>query len=412
MAKTKRNWIELTYANTGSLRAEDIPYDGSSSIKTIIDGKASTTGITGNSWVIDSDGNAGASAVGVYFGPSGNSVTKASTGEMFFVSSANTYIFGGSSDITLNTTSGSVSATSFSGSGASLTSLNATNISSGTVANARLDSNLAAIGNNATNGIYARTGTGTVAARTITGSGSDITVTNGNGVSGNPTISAGSNLAKLASANTFATGQVQTLDSLNFTKVWQQINASESTTARFDFDFQRGSTSNADRYFYWGIATNTGTGVLRTIWYKGDGGSTNQAMVLDHKTPLLRLNGNLQLGHSTSNLLDFNTVGVAAPGAASAGMKIRLYALGGMGSAVTANDYGFGVAGGVLWANSDQDFKWYSDSVLKLTLDSAGYIQPAGGYKSTTSAPGVNGSFFDSNGTEFVFEDGLLTGVI
>ena len=46
-----------------------------------------------------------------------------------------------------------------------------------------------ALHNLATNGVIARTGTGTVAARTITGTTNQITVTNGDGVSGNPTIS-------------------------------------------------------------------------------------------------------------------------------------------------------------------------------------------------------------------------------
>jgi hypothetical protein len=43
--------------------------------------------------------------------------------------------------------------------------------------------------NLASNGIVARTGAGTVAARTITGTANQITVTNGDGVSGNPTLS-------------------------------------------------------------------------------------------------------------------------------------------------------------------------------------------------------------------------------
>jgi len=37
MSKTTRENIELIYAATGSLRAEDIPYDGSSSIKDKLD---------------------------------------------------------------------------------------------------------------------------------------------------------------------------------------------------------------------------------------------------------------------------------------------------------------------------------------------------------------------------------------
>ena len=50
--------------------------------------------------------------------------------------------------------------------------------------------NLAAIRALGTNGILARTGSGAVAARTIT-AGAGVTVTNGDGVAGNPTISTG-----------------------------------------------------------------------------------------------------------------------------------------------------------------------------------------------------------------------------
>jgi hypothetical protein len=57
---------------------------------------------------------------------------------------------------------------------------------------------LTAIGALSSSGVIARTGAGTVAARTITGSG-NITVTNGDGVSGNPTISA-TGLATVAQA--------------------------------------------------------------------------------------------------------------------------------------------------------------------------------------------------------------------
>ena len=54
------------------------------------------------------------------------------------------------------------------------------------------DADLSAIGNVSTNGIFTRTGAGTATARTIE-SGTGITVTNGDGVAGNPTISFNAN---------------------------------------------------------------------------------------------------------------------------------------------------------------------------------------------------------------------------
>jgi hypothetical protein len=51
-----------------------------------------------------------------------------------------------------------------------------------------LDSDLTALAGNSTNGFWARTGAGTGAARTITGTANEICVTNGDGVSGAPTL--------------------------------------------------------------------------------------------------------------------------------------------------------------------------------------------------------------------------------
>lgn len=63
------------------------------------------------------------------------------------------------------------------------------------------DTDLEAIALNSSNGIYVRTGAGSLSARTITGT-SPITVTNGDGVSGNPTIA-------ISSASTSSAGSVQ-----------------------------------------------------------------------------------------------------------------------------------------------------------------------------------------------------------
>ena len=53
----------------------------------------------------------------------------------------------------------------------------------------RLDSDLTALAGLSANGLVARTGSGTAATRTITGTANQVIVTNGDGVNGNPTLS-------------------------------------------------------------------------------------------------------------------------------------------------------------------------------------------------------------------------------
>jgi hypothetical protein len=64
--------------------------------------------------------------------------------------------------------------------------------------------NLAAISGVTTNGIYVRTGAGTAVVRSIAGTTSRIVVSNGDAVSGNPTIDLGSDVPSLSGNNTFA----------------------------------------------------------------------------------------------------------------------------------------------------------------------------------------------------------------
>lgn len=60
-----------------------------------------------------------------------------------------------------------------------------------------LDSDLTAVAGLSSNGLIARTGTGTAAVRTLTAPAAGITVSNGDGVSGNPTLALANDLAAL-----------------------------------------------------------------------------------------------------------------------------------------------------------------------------------------------------------------------
>ena len=59
------------------------------------------------------------------------------------------------------------------------------------------------------NGIVVRTALNTTTARTITGTSNKITITDGNGVSGNPTINVGSDIVQITQSNTYTAGNKQ-----------------------------------------------------------------------------------------------------------------------------------------------------------------------------------------------------------
>jgi hypothetical protein len=63
-----------------------------------------------------------------------------------------------------------------------------------------------------TNGVVARTGAGTFAGRTLTGTANQVVITNGDGVSGNPTFDVGSDIVQIDLANVYTAGNKQTFD--------------------------------------------------------------------------------------------------------------------------------------------------------------------------------------------------------
>jgi hypothetical protein len=77
---------------------------------------------------------------------------------------------------------------------------------------------LSAIASLATTGLIARTGSGTVATRTITGTTSHVAITNGDGVAGNPTLDVGSSVALLDTAGQSLSGGARVVTYDNGTK--------------------------------------------------------------------------------------------------------------------------------------------------------------------------------------------------
>lgn len=76
------------------------------------------------------------------------------------------------------------------------------------------DAELQAISGLAANGLITRTSSSTAAARTITGTTNVITVTNGDGVSGNPTLTTGSLVARTDTAQAFTAAQRGSISTL------------------------------------------------------------------------------------------------------------------------------------------------------------------------------------------------------
>ena len=97
--------------------------------------------------------------------------------------------------------------------------------------NVTFDSDVDAVASNATNGMYARTGAGTLAARTITGTANRVVVTNGDGVSGNPTLDIGTDVVTLTGSQTL-TNKTIALGSNTVSGTTAQFN-----TALTDNDF-------------------------------------------------------------------------------------------------------------------------------------------------------------------------------
>jgi hypothetical protein len=127
------------------------------------------------------------------------------------------------------------------------------------------------------NGIVARTSLNTTINRTITGTTNRITLTNGDGVSGNPTIDVGSNIVDETVANTYTAGAKQTfVNSATTAGLNLTPGADPSAPASGDF-WNSTTTANSLKYRDAASATRTlvDLSLSQTLTNKTLSGSTN-----------------------------------------------------------------------------------------------------------------------------------------
>ena len=124
------------------------------------------------------------------------------------------------------------------------------NLITGTVTNANTLN-----GANA-NGFISRIGTDLHSSRVVTGSGNDITVANGDGVSGNPTISAGTNLSRRDATNTYTLPQ-------NFALITANALSNDGNSNLFT-GVNNLSPTSTDGFVYVPMITGVPTGIPTT----------------------------------------------------------------------------------------------------------------------------------------------------
>jgi len=106
-----------------------------------------------------------------------------------------------------------------------------------------LANDLSAVEGLAANGMATRTAADTWTVRTLTGTANVITITNGDGVAGNPTFTVGSLVVRTDQANTWTTG-AQDMGAATSFKVPTSAGASPTASGLFAYD----STSNTMEY--------------------------------------------------------------------------------------------------------------------------------------------------------------------
>jgi len=154
------------------------------------------------------------------------------------------------------------------------------------------DADLLAVAGLATTGLIARTGAGTAATRTITGS-TGLTVTNGDGVAGNPTLTLDATLAGVSAVTTaadqlvYSTG-VDTFAATSFTAAGRAL-VDDATAAAQRTTLGVGT---ADSPTFGGLTiADAGNIVLNTTTGTKIGTATGQKLGFYNATPVIQQTG-------------------------------------------------------------------------------------------------------------------------
>lgn len=244
-----------------------------------------------------------------------------------------------------------------------------------------LDSDLTAIAGLSANGLIARTGTGTVAVRAVTQPAAGITVTNGDGVSGNPTLALANDLAAVEALST--TGFVRRTAS----DTW-------SASALVDADIPGALTGKT----YNGVTLTS----LPTIGFSVAGGTTSKTLTVNKTLTLDGTDGTTITFPATSGTIPLNNqtffIGTTSVAINRASASLSLTGVnidGSAGSASTATS---------------------ATTATHLAGGTANQIayQTGAGATSFVTAPSVSSTFLQWNGSAFVWSSaasGTVTSV-